>query len=109
MQADHILEKILQIGCTLHKTKGDRISQFKFTDNEVEIMAEMEHGRWVVERLQDGWKWAPERDVSKKTSPYLVPWSDLPEEVKEWDRDTTRKIPQFLATVGMEIQREKGE
>ena len=51
------------------------------------------------------WKWGEERDVVKKTSPYLVPWSDLPDDVKEWDRETVRKIPEILAGVGLEVHR----
>jgi hypothetical protein len=66
-------------------------------------MAEMEHGRWNVERLINGWKSADKRDIIKKTSPYLVGWSELPEDTKEWNRELMRKIPEFLAKVGLEI------
>ena len=76
-----------------------------FTEAEIEIMVKMEHARWNVERLLDGWKWGEKKDVTKKTSPYLVSWSELPEEVKEWDRQTVRKIPEFLAKVGLEVRR----
>jgi hypothetical protein len=106
LQADHILEKLHQIGCTLEKVWDRNVSLFKFTDSEIEMMAEMEHGRWVVERLQDGWTWAEERDGLKKTNPYIVSWAHLPDDVKEWDRETVRKIPEFLSTVGLEIQRQ---
>jgi tetratricopeptide (TPR) repeat protein len=106
-QADHIAEKLRQIGCTIQQIEGREIVLLAFADNEIEIMAEMEHGRWVVERLLDGWTWAKERDVTKKTSPYLVPWSELPDNMKGWDRETVRKIPAFLAKVGLEIQRKE--
>jgi len=68
-------------------------------------MAELEHARWNVERLLDGWKWGPIKDVTKKISPYILPWSALPEEMKEVDRDVVRDIPHLLAEVGMEIVR----
>jgi hypothetical protein len=58
-----------------------------------------------VERLRDGWRRGPEKDVEKKISPYLVGWDELPENVKEWDRNTVRAIPRFLAEVGLEIRR----
>jgi hypothetical protein len=105
MQADHIAEKLHQIGCTVAKAGGRKISLIKFTDTEIEVMSEMEHARWNVERLLDGWKFGSEKDVIKKISPYLVPWSELTDEVKEWDRETVCKIPEFLAKVGMEVQR----
>ena len=66
----------------------------------------MEHGRWVVERLADGWKLSKTRDVAKKTSPYLVPWTELPEDIKERDRKAVRQIPELLAQVGCEIRRQ---
>ena len=104
-QADHIAEKLRQIGCSMHPVAGEEISLVEFTDSEIEIMAEMEHARWTAERLLDGWTWGEERDVLKKTSPYLVPWSALADDVKEWDRESVRKIPQLLADVGLEVHR----
>jgi len=76
-----------------------------FTPSEVEIMAELEHGRWNVERLLDGWRWGPIKDVTKKVSPYILPWSSLPEDMREVVRDVVRDIPHLLAEVGMEIVR----
>lgn len=69
-------------------------------------MAKMEHARWNVERLLNGWKWGEKRDVTKKVSPYLVPWSELSIDMKECDRQTVRKIPEFLAKVGLEVHRQ---
>ncbi len=105
-QADHISEKLRRIGCTMHPVKGHKPKLVTFTNSEVELMAEMEHGRWVAERLSDGWVWGKERDMIQKISPYLVPWSQLPEEARAWDRDAVRKIPELLAKVGLEIRRE---
>lgn len=58
-----------------------------------------------MERLLDGWKWGPIKDVANKTSPYIMPWSGLPEEMKEHDRDAARHIPHLLEEVGMEVVR----
>ncbi len=104
-QADHIFEKLRQIGCTVHEITDRDIGLMTFTEGEVKIMAGMEHGRWNVERLLDGWMWSETRDIMKKTSPYLVGWSELPDDVKERDRELVRKIPKFLAKVGLEIRR----
>jgi len=105
-QADDIFSKLLRIRCTVVKVIGRKAVKMTFTKDEVEIMAEMEHGRWNVERLLDGWKPGEKRDVDNKISPSLTSWNKLPEDVKEWDRDTVRKIPEFLAKVGLEIQRQ---
>jgi hypothetical protein len=104
-QADHIFDKLHRIGCTVHKVVDHDIMPIMFTKDEIEVMAEMEHDRWKVERFLGGWKWSKKRDLRKKTSPYLVNWTELPEDIKEWDRDTVRKIPEFLAEVGLEIRR----
>lgn len=105
-QADDISSKLRRIGCTVVKAIGRKVVKMTFTKDEIETMAEMEHARWNVERLLDGWKWDEKRDVARKTSPYLVGWADLPEDVKEWDRETVRKIPEFLAKVGLKVRRQ---
>lgn len=50
------------------------------------LLAEMEHDRWNADRLRNGWAYAPgEKNIDKKTSPYIVPWEDLSEEIRELD------------------------
>ena len=104
-QANNIFNMLRQIGCTVHKVTKRPVSLMTFSKDEIETMAKIEHARWNIERLLDGWTWAKERDVIKKTSPYLVSWSDVPDEIRELDRETVRKIPEFLAKVGLEVHR----
>jgi ppGpp synthetase/RelA/SpoT-type nucleotidyltranferase len=104
-QADHNIQKLLFIDCTIHKANGRDILLMEFTEDEVEFLAEMEHARWNAERLLSGWKLGNEKDVIKKISPYIVSWSELPDEVKEWDREAVRKIPEILAEAGLEVHR----
>ena len=104
-QAEHILEKLRGIGCTVRKVENNDIKPIIFTSSEIEIMAEMEHERWNAERLSKGWKLGKKKDATRKVSPYLRPWSELPDDVKELDRRPVRKIPQFLAQVGLEVRR----
>lgn len=73
-----------------------------FSDDEIEHLAELEHARWVDQRRLDGWT-SGVKDIEAKTTPYLVAWDALSDEVKEWDRQTVRKIPSFLARVGYQI------
>ena len=68
-------------------------------------MSRMEHARWVVERRLDGWRRGPKKDVDRKISPYLVPWSKLTEGVRKWDRDAVLAIPKLLGGVGLEVYR----
>jgi hypothetical protein len=65
----------------------------------------MEHDRWQAERESGGWKLAAEKNEARKQTPYLVPYDDLPEDVKEYDRAAVRCIPAFLAEVGFAVVR----
>jgi len=75
-----------------------------FTDADIEHMAEMEHGRWNVERLRDGWRYGA-RDDARKIHNCLVPWSDLTDELKGHDRDAVCAFPEILAKAGLEVYR----
>jgi len=104
-QADQIQEKLERVRCGLYPVVEEGAPLFEFTREEVEILAEMEHERLVSEREADGWVYGETRDVDAKISPHLRPWDELTEEVKEYDRETVRGIPEFLAKVGFEVYR----
>ena len=72
---------------------------------EVERMAAEEHGRWVIERLRAGWRYAEGRDRERKLSPYLAGWDRLPEDVKDYDRTAVRNYPSILRAAGLGIYR----
>jgi hypothetical protein len=74
----------------------------------METMAEIEHGRWNAERLAAGWRYGRERDHDRKISPYLVSWTDLPPEIKQYDRDFITGLPAVLASAGLEVYRLTG-
>ena len=106
-QALHIAEKLKAIGCEVIGSEDREAGEFEFRPEEVEQLAQMEHDRWVQERLANGWTFtAGPKDIDKKTSPWLVSYEELPEDVKELDRETVRKIPEFLAKVGLEVRRQ---
>jgi len=105
-QVDHIEEKLRAIGLKVRYVGKGPIEPIEFSDEQAERLAEMEHGRWTVERLLAGWRLG-EKDVAKKKSPYLVAWSDLPDEIKKYDYDAVRNIPYRLAKWGYEIIPEK--
>ena len=77
----------------------------KFTVGEIERMAEMEHGRWVLERIASGWTLGPKKNVEKKISPHLISWNDLDEGVRKFDREAVHLWPELLAKAGLEIYR----
>ena len=68
-------------------------------------MGEMEHGRWNVERLLAGWKYAKVKNAEKKLSQYIVPWEKVEPRVRKYDFRNVRLWPETLADVGYEIYR----
>jgi hypothetical protein len=101
-QVDQIEEKLRRIDLVAHKVEGYEPQPFEFSQEQVEKLAEMEHGLWVIECLEDGWSFGELNDVNK-TRPQLIAWSELPKEEKEKDYDTIKKLPQRLAKYGYEI------
>jgi hypothetical protein len=72
-------------------------------------MAEMEHGRFNVERIRAGWKLGEKRDHLKKISPYLRPWIELSDDVQAWDLDYVAGWPKDLKEAGLEVYDLKDE
>jgi len=105
-QAGHIGKKLRAIGCGLAPLVDWDADLFSFTKDEIELMARMEHDRWVDERKASGWTYSSgPKDIKKKKSPYLVPWDELPENIRDLDRNTVRALPGFLAKAGFQIER----
>lgn len=103
-QADHIPVKLRAIGCRSVSETAPGMPVSAFDDTEVELLARMEHDRFVAERLLAGWTSGP-RDPERRTSPYLVPWEELDEDVRDKDRSAVREIPVLLARVGEKVIR----
>lgn len=106
-QAKHIMEKIDSIGCDISILMDWRDPLFEFEPEELENLSRTEHDRWVEDRIKLGWKQGP-RDVANKITPYLIPYDELTEEIKELDRDAIRNIPLLLAKTGFSIYRKEG-
>jgi hypothetical protein len=93
-QADHIGLKLKTIGCALAPRVDWRAPLLELAPEEVELLARLEHDRWRAERLLDGWTYAAgPKDLTRKTSPFLVPWEQIPEGQRDYDRNTVRNLP----------------
>ena len=68
-----------------------------------EAIAENVHEVWAQGRLSEGWTYGPEKDGIKKQTPCLVPYSDLPEEEKAYDRNTAFETIKFILAKGFRI------
>ena len=72
-----------------------------------EKIAENVHDIWALGRISDGWTYGEVRDDAKKTTPCLVPYSELSEGEKEYDRNTALETLKLIVALGYKI--EKGE
>lgn len=70
----------------------------------LETMAKNVHEVWAQTRIEQGWKYGPERDDVKKLHPMLVPYEKLPEEEKIYDRNTCIETLRFIIAAGFEIR-----
>lgn len=75
-----------------------------------EAIAENAHEVWAVERIAQGWSFGPERNDAKKENPCLVPYSQLPEKEKDFDRNMAMDTIKLLKKLGYDlIKREDTE
>jgi hypothetical protein len=99
----------------------------QFSEEENELLAEMEHQRWLEEKIAFGWRYGELRDDKNKIHPALLPWRPLseearkalsplkawafkdvgdqalPEKEKDKDRCMVRAIPELLDEAGYTI------
>jgi hypothetical protein len=104
MQAAAVASFMERAGFRLQQVEG-LVKPLELSAAEVEVLAEMEHGRWVVDRLQQGWRYDAVRNTEKKLHPDLVGWDKLPDSIKQWDRNAVRTWPKLLAEAGLAVQR----
>ncbi len=69
-----------------------------------EELAENSHDLWAQRRIDEGWTYGAERNDSKKTHPDLVPYADLSESEKDYDRTTAMESLKTIAAKGYRIE-----
>lgn len=63
------------------------------------------HEVWAQNRMNEGWTYGPERDHKKRTTPCLIPYEQLPEEEKAYDRETALNTLKYILSLGFQITR----
>ena len=69
-----------------------------------EKIAENVHEVWAQSRIAEGWTYGPQRDDTKKEHPCLVPYNELPEIEKEYDRHTSQDTLKVIMKLGFKIK-----
>ncbi len=70
-----------------------------------EKIAENVHEVWSVGRIKEGWTYGAVRDDAKKETPCLVPYMDLPENEKGFDRNTALETIKLIIKLGYNIEK----
>ena len=68
-----------------------------------EIMSKNVHEVWAQTRINQGWQYGPERDDVHKLHPCLVPYEELTEEEKVYDRNTSEETLKLIMKLGFKI------
>lgn len=68
-----------------------------------EAIAENAHEIWAKNRKDQGWKYGPERNDKKKETPDMIPYCNLPESEKLYDREMAMQTLKLVKKLGYEI------
>ena len=69
----------------------------------VEQMSKNVHEVWAESRISQGWTYGEQRNDELKTHPCLVPYEDLPEVEKDYDRNTSIGTLKLILKLGFKI------
>ncbi len=68
-----------------------------------EAIAENAHNVWGAARINEGWTYGPVRNDDLKQNPDLVPYSDLPDSEKQYDRDLAMETIKLVKKIGFDL------
>jgi len=70
-----------------------------------ELLARNAHDVWAQQRLADGWRYGKQRDDGRKEHPCLVPYDELSESEKQYDRNAALETLKAVVALGYAITR----
>ena len=70
-----------------------------------EKLAENTHEVWAKGRLEQGWRYGETRNDEQKTTPCIVPYNELPESEKDYDRSTAMETLRLIIKLGYSIRK----
>ena len=76
-------------------------------DELAEKIAKNVHEVWAQNRLNEGWIYGEERNDALKTHPCLIPYEELPEIEKAYDRNTAFGTLRLISKLGFKISKEE--
>lgn len=74
-----------------------------------EEIAENVHENWALGRMKEGWVYGAERNDREKTTPCLVPYGQLPDSEKAYDRNSAMETLKLIVALGYKIEKNNQE
>ncbi len=71
----------------------------------LEKIAAHNHDIWARGRISEGWTHGAQRDDEAKTHPDLVPYDELSESEKEYDRNSVRESIKAMVALGFKVEK----
>lgn len=72
----------------------------------IEMLAKSVHNEWMAGRTADGWTFGPRRDDDKKEHPGMVPYENLEEKEKDYDRRSAIETIRTILSLGYRIDKD---
>jgi hypothetical protein len=102
--AAHLDVKLRIAGCALRAADDPQpAATFPPDEPTMEVLAQLEHRRWMADKYIAGYMLGPVRDDDRMLHPDLITWDDLTERDRDKDRDNIRQIPNLVALRGRKI------
>ena len=93
----------------MYQPKPINTSDVVLSDELLELtekIAANVHEVWAIGRMADGWIYGEKRDDQLKQTPCLVPYDELPESEKQYDRNTAIETLKLIVSLGYSIKKE---
>jgi hypothetical protein len=104
--AAHMDVKLRIANCQAVDIESDETEvAFPPDDLMMELLAQLEHRRWMADKYLAGYSYGAARDEDRMLHPDLIPWEELTEADKEKDRDNIRQISHLLKLQDQKICR----
>lgn len=72
-----------------------------------EALARNVHDVWAAARIAEGWTYGPVRDDANRRTPCLVPYDELPESERDYDRRTSQETLRYIISRGFKIEKKE--
>ena len=98
------MPEILELASlALEQGTGTPPETTRILHDNLELLAEAEHGGWEEQKRIDGWIWSPNRNDVARRHDLLIPYDRLEDKIKDYDRGTVSHYPDYARAAGFKI------